>query len=68
VVLLEEEQSGQLPFLDVMVKRQDNQLNFDVYRKTANSKIRSIPNLKRTLLSIQWRIDYAISIYLKKSS
>jgi hypothetical protein len=30
---MEEEQSGQLPFLDVMVKRQDNQLVFDVYQK-----------------------------------
>jgi hypothetical protein len=28
--------------------------------------IRSIPNLKRTLISIQWRIDYGISIYLKE--
>jgi hypothetical protein len=35
---MEEEQSGQLPFLDVIVKRQDNQLIFDVYRKPTSTK------------------------------
>jgi hypothetical protein len=37
---MEEEQSGQLPFLKVMVKRQKkNQLIFDVYRKPTSTKI-----------------------------
>jgi hypothetical protein len=35
---MEEEQSGQLTFIDVMVKRQNNQLIFDVYRKPTSIK------------------------------
>jgi hypothetical protein len=53
---MEEEQSEQLPFLNVMVKRQDNQLVFDVYienlpvPRDTKLLICSISNLKRTLL------------------
>jgi predicted sulfurtransferase len=35
---MEEEQSGQLPFLDVMVQRQYIQLNLDVYLKPTSTK------------------------------
>jgi hypothetical protein len=35
---MDEEQSVQLPFLDVKVERQDNQLIFDVYRKPTSTK------------------------------
>jgi hypothetical protein len=37
-VVVEEEQSRQLPFLDVMVQRQGKQLIFDVYRKPTSTK------------------------------
>jgi hypothetical protein len=35
---MEEESQGQLPFLDVMVKRQNGDLAFDVYRKPTSTK------------------------------
>jgi hypothetical protein len=69
---MEQEQSGQLSFLPVMVKKQDNQLIFDVYRKTTSSKRYMTaesfhPQSQKNAAFHQWRIDCAISIYLKKS-
>ena len=34
---MEEEVSGKLPFLDVLVKRKDNRLTTDIYRKPTNT-------------------------------
>jgi retron-type reverse transcriptase len=53
------EEDGQLPFLDVLVMRTEDKINFEIYRKptSTNSFISSESFQHKNLLSIQWHID-----------